>query len=264
VSPERDPPRLRELAADLPPTLSVALRGSPAEEATAADLERVRLAVSARLRTSPPLRPRRPVLSRTLTLAGTFALGAGAGVLVSGGIFLAQRGFDRTTSEGVPVRSDPSQTEQHGTALPVGPSSEPGGTLAAPTAPGTPPAGIRAHPRNAPNGATTLPLASGEPLPLPRPMPSATPDELKLLARAQNALSSDPAFALELTSEHVRAFPSGALAQEREVIAINALLRLDQTAEASVRAATFHRRFPTSAHRRRVDVLFELRGLTKP
>jgi hypothetical protein len=264
VSTERDPPRLRELAADLPRPLSVALRGSPAEEATSAELERIRLAVTTRFQTYAPLRPPRPVLSRALALAGTFAVGAGAGVLVSGGIFVAQRGVDRTTSETGPLRSDPGLVEQNGTASPVDPLPEPGrGTSTEPTLPGTPPAPLRAPPRNAPNVATT-PLTSVEPLPLPRAVPSASADELNLLARAQNALSSDPAFALELTSEHVRTFPSGALAQEREVIAIDALLRLDQTAEASIRAATFHRRFPTSAHRRRVDVLFELRGLTKP
>ena len=79
--------------------------------------------------------------------------------------------------------------------------------------------------------------------------------ELALVREAQDALRSAPARALALAEEHVRRFGDGALAQEREVVAIDALSRLARHDEASARAARFHTRWPRSAHRRRIDVL---------
>jgi len=81
-------------------------------------------------------------------------------------------------------------------------------------------------------------------------------DELALLARAQSSLAGDPKTALELTAVHERTYQGGVLVQEREVIAIDALLRLGRATEATSRAQRFHRHFPASAHGRRVDVLF--------
>jgi hypothetical protein len=89
------------------------------------------------------------------------------------------------------------------------------------------------------------------------PSTNAAETELSLLARAQASLSSDPADALSLANEHERRFGAGALAQEREVIAIGALVHLGRVAEARARAARFHALYPTSAHGRRVDVLLE-------
>jgi hypothetical protein len=266
VSAEHDPPRLRALVGELPPALSAALRGSPAEEATAAELEQVRLAVSDRLRVSSALRPRRrPAVARALTLAMTFAVGAGAGVLVSGGIFFAQRGMEGKRSESERTPRAPDGAERSGGAPAAATSPEPeagpSATSASPAPPAVPTGG---RARRTTNGAAALPEPNAAPSPAPLAAPSASPDELKLLARAQRALSSDPSSALALAGEHVRSFPSGALVQEREMIAIDALLRLERAAEASLRAARFHQRFPSSAHRRRVDVLFELRGLSKP
>jgi hypothetical protein len=48
------------------------------------------------------------------------------------------------------------------------------------------------------------------------------------------------------------------MAQEREVLAIDALMRLGKTNDAKARAAKFHATWPDSAHGRRVDALVEL------
>jgi hypothetical protein len=80
-------------------------------------------------------------------------------------------------------------------------------------------------------------------------------DELALLARAQAALASDPATALSLVNDHQARFTRGALAQEREVVAIDALLRLGRRSEALGRAVRFNQQFPGSVHARRIDVL---------
>ena len=82
-----------------------------------------------------------------------------------------------------------------------------------------------------------------------------TETEVHLLQRAQSALGASAASALALTDEHARRFPGGALAQEREFIAVSALLSLGRTADAKGRAARLLERFPGSAYRGRLESL---------
>jgi hypothetical protein len=82
-------------------------------------------------------------------------------------------------------------------------------------------------------------------------------DELSILHRAQQALRMNPALALSLSARHELEFTSGALAQEREVIAIDALLRLGRTADAEARAQRFEAKYAGSAHVRRVQQLLD-------
>lgn len=80
----------------------------------------------------------------------------------------------------------------------------------------------------------------------------AGPMELQLLQAAAAALKGDPARALALTERHRRLFPQGALAQEREVLAIEALARLDGNA-AQARARAFKQAYPGSAQQSKVS-----------
>ena len=82
-----------------------------------------------------------------------------------------------------------------------------------------------------------------------------TETEVHLLQRAQGALGGDPAAALALTDEHARRFAGGGLGQEREFIAVSALLALGRGPEARARAARLLERFPSSAYRGRLDSL---------
>ncbi len=83
------------------------------------------------------------------------------------------------------------------------------------------------------------------------------PSEASILERARRNLSKDPAAALAATQEHKRLYPRGVLAQEREVIAIEALKRLKREAEAKSRAETFETEHPESAHQRKVESILE-------
>ena len=111
------------------------------------------------------------------------------------------------------------------------------------------------------------------PSPSPSPLPSAPPSphvprapaapsssaaqgsaaddvvaEEDLLHRARAELTTSPSTALALTDAHARRFPQGALVQEREVLAIDALGRLGRTEEASARAYRFRARWPDSPY----------------
>src|SRR5580658_4950602 len=125
--------------------------------------------------------------------------------------------------------------------------------------------------------ATESPLAptpeapTSESIPSPTEIPSqaqiANPppeSELALLQRAGDRLRSDPAGALDLAEQHAARFPSGALAQEREVIAIEALAGLHRDSEARDRAQHFVRDFPGSAHRLHIQSLMTDEDPAKP
>ena len=79
--------------------------------------------------------------------------------------------------------------------------------------------------------------------------------ELDLVRTAQRALKGDPAAALAACETHVARFPEGSMAQEREVLAIQALVALGRMDEARSRGDAFAVRWPGSAHLRRIAVV---------
>ncbi len=96
------------------------------------------------------------------------------------------------------------------------------------------------------SGAGVLGSDAGEP---------ANDTEVSLLEEAERTSRSDPQRALDLTERDATRFPSGALVQEREVIAIAALAQLGRMDDARTRANQFFRAFPGSAHGPRVAAL---------
>jgi hypothetical protein len=79
--------------------------------------------------------------------------------------------------------------------------------------------------------------------------------ELKLLKRAQLTLDTDPTATLRLTNAHKAEYPHGVFSQEREILAIEAELKLERRPSAITRAKRFLKSFPNSAHARRVAAL---------
>lgn len=86
---------------------------------------------------------------------------------------------------------------------------------------------------------------SGRKLPPP-------PNELRLLQQAREELGRNPKQTLALCRKHEQLFPSGQLAQEREVLAIEALRRLQRDEEAAQKTQRFDKAFPDSPHQSRV------------
>ncbi len=72
--------------------------------------------------------------------------------------------------------------------------------------------------------------------PLKRQAPSLAA-EAALLEQARQHLTSDPSGALQLAEEHRQTFPGGQLGPERDLIAIDALMRLGRHDAANRRAA---------------------------
>jgi hypothetical protein len=130
-------------------------------------------------------------------------------------------------------------------------------------APAATAASSQAEPNPAPAAAAPEPAARA-PAPRRRAVAPADPveptasdplAELALLRRARAALRSDPAGALQLTERHRREHGRGLLAEERELLATEALMNLGRTDEARARARAFERDYPSSAHTRRLHVI---------
>lgn len=79
--------------------------------------------------------------------------------------------------------------------------------------------------------------------------------ELALLQRSRAALRGDPVAALALAEQHARAYPHGMFAQEREVLAVEALLRSHARAAAFARAHAFVGSHPDSPYAPRIRAL---------
>ncbi len=91
------------------------------------------------------------------------------------------------------------------------------------------------------------PAAPAKPLPSSRPGPGLA-EEQALLDAARVALGRrDGASALAACQRHERRFASGVLEEEREAIAIQALVVLGRVDEARARAGRFRRAHPSSA-----------------
>jgi hypothetical protein len=106
-----------------------------------------------------------------------------------------------------------------------------------------PPSPVAARPQPA-TIAAEMPPATGP----AAQTPSDADEELRLVEAAQRALPRDPALALALAREHARRFPDGALAQERDAVAISALWETGRHDEARELARRFTEEHPGSTY----------------
>jgi len=245
-----EPPRLRTLKEQLPRQLSTALQHLPEDDPTPEELVALTQRLRAKLdeRGAAADRGRRarrlPTRGPLVAVSLTFALGAAAGVLGSSAVFLA-------------LRPEPGERPL---AAPASPRARPRPAAVEPPATTIAPVPrLRDAPALPQRPAHDAPSVSSVEVRAPGATsdggPAGDRDELALLAAAQRALAGAPGVALSLVHEHEARFAQGALAQEREVVAIDALLGLGRRTEALDRAARFHRQFPESVHGRRIDVL---------
>jgi hypothetical protein len=84
---------------------------------------------------------------------------------------------------------------------------------------------------------------------------ATAPTEIELLRDARLALRQSPARALTIAEEHAQLYPRGKLSQERELIAISALVALGRRTAALSRSAAFERAFPASPYRKQLNEL---------
>jgi hypothetical protein len=79
--------------------------------------------------------------------------------------------------------------------------------------------------------------------------------EAKLLNQAHDAMSTDPRKALTIAGEHAKLYPHGQLAAERELILVQALVKLGRVREAEARGRALRKSTPNSIYGERLDTI---------
>ena len=235
-----DPQRLIDASSGASDLLRAALAAARADSPSPADVARLSGSLARALPAG--------------ALAGATGAGALAGAKGGGGLAVASRAAPVTWAVGAAVAASVAAGGIYAATRPSPPVPVPIAT-------------VRLGSTGAPADVPTPELPAAPPLPagtLPAaPMPSMhstpavhAPPEAQLLDRADQALrQGDAAGALALATEHAKAYPHGVLAQEREFIAIQALVALGRTGAASSRARAFRQAYPGSSHLTRLDAL---------
>lgn len=199
-----------------------------------------------------------------IALKGLAAVAVLAGV-VGGGLLLRVPARAPAVSEvtATVAVSPPSATPSVQPAAPASaatPSTPPAPVVSAPPTGAPAPASLAARSAPRPAHSVNLPDEDAPVAAEPgRPHPVATPastlgDEQALLEAARRALAAgDPRGALAAVSTHERRFAAGGLAEERDVLRIQAHARAGRMDEARAFAARFRARYPHSLLRAAVD-----------
>jgi hypothetical protein len=252
MSAKDDPQRWLQGGEGAPAELAALVRADESAGPDAAQLARMLGGIAAQvgrpeLAQATPSAAAHGSTASTSALAGLAPYLAGAGLLALIAVgWLATRG-------NAPERSAVVQPAPAKTAAPVAmPTAVPAAPIAAPSAPAAvptvrPAAAPQLNREQRPAHARIATRAVRDGVPADDAVA-----ELALLERAQRALRSDPAAALALAEQHRAQYARGSLAQEREVLAIEALLRLGKRAAAERRAHAFEQRYPESSHVLRV------------
>jgi hypothetical protein len=89
-------------------------------------------------------------------------------------------------------------------------------------------------------------LEAGAPSPASTRSTATAAAELRILNDALDALRTDPQKTLTLCDDHAKRYATSPLAQDRESLAVRALLALGRTDDAKKRAEAFQKAFPDS------------------
>lgn len=238
-------PRRLEGAASEAPELARAIRELRGMDGGAAEVESLR----ARLEQSLPGAP---------TGAGPGGGASSGGLAVKGGLtllalalaFVGWRGLSERTQVAAPRVEPAPQVAAPRPDVADSPLSALPPVEARDTEPSRPPQEPK-HLR------TRAPAASAAADP-----PRSPEDELALIGRAQAALDRRPDRTLALVAEHARDYPAGVFSQEREVLWMEAKLKLGHRAEVYPRAERFLARYPRSTHAPRVRALLQAHGVS--
>ncbi len=223
---EQEPTRLMEAGSDAPESLRMLFAAGSADLPSSAELARVATKLG------PVLAPAGAPASAGMVTAAKVGLAA---LVVGGGALLFSSFGSRDTEPPPPA---PSEVRV------VPPAPTPSSTEVVASAPQQ---GVAAPESASVDASSQAPPAAktGPSLPIE--------SEAAFLERARATLAASPARALALANLHRSRYPSGVLAQEREVIAIEALKRLGRADEAARRSGDFSNRYPGSAYGRKLD-----------
>lgn len=244
-----DPTRLNDPASGATPALRALLRSTVDDGPSPEQLQRLAARLGPHVGAAPSA-PVSPAGKAGIT-GGTLAAVVAVVVVVAGG-----GGFvlGRATA---PDR--PADPPQHAIRMPEPSASPELGRASAPAATSAPPASP-SHPESPPAQPPRSRAAAAPHVEHTQPAdparPAETGDEISILSDAQRALvAGDASGALALTVTSAARFPQGAFGEEREALAIEALVALNRLDDARTRLDAFRARYPRSTYRERLQHL---------
>jgi hypothetical protein len=225
-----DPPRLREAGSDAPPELRDLFRDAQKPEPLTPATD-ARMVTQITALGAPPAAP--------LVKALPWFVAGGAVVVAGALAFLTPR-----TRSPDSVAAGPAPVKSGAASVALEPAATP-----APQASATPepkPAPAASAARATP--AEAAPSAGVE---------DALAGEAKLLNQAHAAMATEPQKALVIAGEHAKRYPRGQLAAERELILVQALVKLGRTREAEARGRALRKSTPSSIYGERLDTVLK-------
>lgn len=254
----REPRRLLEYGGDLRGVLRDALAAERADDAVAparmSGIEQriaASIAVAATAAPHPAPAPAPPAPPAAAAAASGSWLGAKAPwLLVASAAIVGLGAFAYSRTDSAAPASNPLAPRAPSAFVPEKKPLEATGAMAVdPSMPTLSPADLPTAP------ALLAPSKAAPRVDAPSAS-AAEGEEIALLARAHEALHGRPAESLELCRQHEARYAGGHFAQEREAVAIEALVYLSRRDEAARRWAAFKTRYPTSTHRVHLESLF--------
>jgi hypothetical protein len=249
VTRPEDPLRLCD-DPDAAPEVVAALRGAQARAPNDAQLAEMASALGFFIPPTPSGAPPPPAAIPPASIGlgkifGGIGMTFGAAAAVTTAVMVASPSEPAPREERRVERTVEEVHLEEAPPFPIEPAAEPAREIAAERA--VPPRRRRHRVASAPAPAEVIAPPPSNPF-------ETTPlsQEAALVDRAERLLRSNPAGALRLTEERRRRFPSGALDQEAEVVAIDALLRLGRRDVAERRARIFEAAHGGSLHARRI------------
>ena len=220
-----DPARFRDGGGDVPPDLKELFAGAPKPEPLPPAID-ARVAVH--------IGALGPLPASPLVKLVPWAVGSGAIVLAGAIALVVQR---RAPAPAAIVQPNEIAAPAQTTADPTpSPASEPALPIETKSAP-------------APSVAHAAPAEAAS------ASEDALAGEAKLLNQAHDAMSTDPRKALAIASEHAKRYPHGQLAAERELILVQALVKLGREREAEARGRALRKSTPNSIYGERLDTI---------
>ena len=221
-----DPGRIRDGGGDAPPELRALFVGAQKPEALPPTVDARLAAQISTLGVLP---------ASSLVKLMPWLVGSGAMVLAGAVTLVAQR---RAPAPG----AVPSQPTMIAAPPPAAPDPAP-----APRPESETPAQTKSPPpASATHGAPAEASSASE---------DALAGEAKLLNQAHDVMATDPRKALAIAGEHAKRYPHGQLAAERELILVQALVKLGRAREAEARGRALRKSTPNSIYGERLDTI---------
>jgi TolA-binding protein len=227
-----DPPRLRDRGGGISPELSELFRRAKKPEPLTPAAGARALAKVAELGAAPAAPPVKGWL-----------IASGA-IVVAGAVALVARHAPAPSSAPIPPLTSSAIASATASAST---GADPVPRAAAPEPPALP------QSKRAPAASAGQRAASGA----ASSVEDALAGEAKLLNDAHAAMATDPRTAYALASEHAKRYPRGQLAAERELILVQALVKLGRVAEAEARGRALRKSAPSSIYSERLDAILK-------